>query len=65
MIQNSSVITENALNRAGNVTAIMIAGTTVMSRTVVCISLGFVSKKCMPLYRLSKHGGIKIPFRDR
>ena len=45
MIRNSSVITENALHPAGNVTTMMIAVTTVMNKIVVCISWVIVSKK--------------------
>ena len=48
MIRNSSVILENALHPIGNVTAMMIAATTVTNKIVVCMSWVSFQKSYIP-----------------
>ena len=54
MIRTSSVITENALHPAGNVTNMMIAVTTATSKIAVCISSGSLENISIDVLRLSE-----------
>ena len=54
MIRNSSVITENALQSAGNVTTMMIAVTTATSKIAVFISSGSLENIYIDVLRLSE-----------